>query len=363
MRRGQGRRVVVRAHALTTTLTTTLEATRQGLVDAVVSPEQADVILATVETLPTSPVLRAKGEAILVDHAGSLDATELAKTGRHLVQVIDPDAVDRRLERELAREERATHHARFLRIRDDGAGGVWVKGRGSVEDGALLKAALLPLTCPVPGIDHNGDPAPDPRDGGARMWDALIVTAQHALDTDLPPQTHGARPRVTVTLDYHDLVGRLADTGVIGVGGTGMGSAVSEDGLELPAQVIRRLACDADLIPAVLGSHGEVLDVGRVHRLITAALWVALVLRDRHCTLPGCTRPPVMCHAHHIVHWIHGGHTKLSNLALVCGHHHRIIHDTPWKIRINPADSTPEFLPPPKPRRKPEWIRQRPRIE
>jgi hypothetical protein len=140
MRRGQGHRMVLRAHALTTTL----EATRQGLVAGVVSTEQADVIVATVETLPTSAVLRAKGEAILVEHAGSLDASELAKTGRHLIEVIDPDHVDRRLERELEREERATHHARFLRVRDDGAGGVWVKRRGSVEDGASSQQPSSP---------------------------------------------------------------------------------------------------------------------------------------------------------------------------------------------------------------------------
>jgi hypothetical protein len=280
--------------------------------------------------------------------------------------VVDPDAEDRRLERELAREERAAHLSRTLSIAHDAMGGVRVTGHGSVEDGALLKAALLPLTRPEPSTDdqqtddQHGDQqnGADPRDGGARMWDALIQTAQHALDTDLPPQTHGARPRVAVTLDHPTGVGQLAETGL-----DGLGTGVTEDGLELPADVVRRLACDADLIPAVLGSGGEVLDVGRVHRLVTAALWVALMLRDRHCTFPGCGHPPVTCHAHHIIYWVNGRQTKLSNLALLCGHHHRIIHNTPWEIRINPHHGTPEFLPPPKPGRKHEWIRQRPRRE
>ena len=43
-----------------------------------------------------------------------------------------------------------------------------------------------------------------------------------------------------------------------------------------------------------------------------------------------------MCHAHHILHWLHGGHTKLANLVLLCGHHHRVIHHTPWEVRLNP---------------------------
>ena len=116
----------------------------------------------------------------------------------------------------------------------------------------------------------------------------------------------------------------------------------------------------------MLGTRSEVLDVGRAHRLITPALWRALVCRDRHCAFPGCTRPPVMGHAHHLTHWADGGATALDNLVLLCGHHHRVIHSTPWRVRLNPDDGRPEFLPPPKPGRHhpaPEWIRQRARRE
>ena len=112
---------------------------------------------------------------------------------------------------------------------------------------------------------------------------------------------------------------------------------------------MRRLACDADIIPVALGTRGEVLDVGRAYRLVTPALWRALVCRDRHCAFPGCTKPPVMGHAHHIVHWADLGPTCLDNLVLLCGHHHRIVHHTPWQVRINAVDGRPEFLPPPKP--------------
>ena len=45
-----------------------------------------------------------------------------------------------------------------------------------------------------------------------------------------------------------------------------------------------------------------------------------------------------MCHAHHLTHWANGGKTNLDNLALLCGHHHRVIHHTPWQIRLNPDD-------------------------
>jgi Domain of unknown function (DUF222)/HNH endonuclease len=143
----------------------------------------------------------------------------------------------------------------------------------------------------------------------------------------------------------------------------GVGVGVTGDGTELSAATVRRLACDAELIPAVLGSRGEVLDVGRTRRLVTAAIWIALVLRDRHCAFPGCDRPPVMCHAHHIVHWTSGGETKLSNLVLLCGHHHRVVHHSPWEVRINLDDHQPEFRAPPRTGVERHWIRYRPRVE
>jgi uncharacterized protein DUF222 len=273
LRKGEGRRVVKRAHALTGPLAPTLEAMTEGRV----SPEQADVIVKALEELPVGEAVRARGEQAMLEHAGSFDATDLARTGRHLVHVVDPDAEDRRLERQLAREERGSHLTKFLTITSDGAGGIRLKGRGSAEDGALLRAALLPLTTPAPAVDdHDGDLVHDPRDHGARMWDALIQTARHGLGTELPPESHGAPARLMVTMTLDALRSGLADTAVTGVAGIGL----TGDGTELSASTIRRLACDAEIIPAVLGTHGEPLDVGRVKRLVTLAIWVALVLRD-----------------------------------------------------------------------------------
>lgn len=194
------------------------------------------------------------------------------------------------------------------------------------------------------------------------MWDALVATAQHALGTTLPPDSHGAPPRLLITIGLDALTTGLADGAVTGTAGVGVvGVGVTGDGTELSASTIRRLACDAEIIPAVLGSHSEPLDVGRTRYPVTPAIWTALTIRDRHCAFPGCDRPPVMCHAHHIRHWADRGKTKLDNLVLLCGHHHRVVHHTPWEVRINPHDAMPEFLPPPKPGIDRHWIRYRPR--
>jgi hypothetical protein len=353
LRKGEGKRRVARAHALMGPLTRT----RWALVAGSVSPEQADLIVAAVADLPPGEWTRRRGERFLVREAAHLDATELARAGRHLVEVVDPDATDRRLEAALEREERAAHLDRYLWIGTDRAGGVRIRGRGSVEDGALLKAALLPLTRPESRVDdETGQPCEfvrDPRESGARCWDALIALAQHSLDTDRLPDSHGAPARLLVSLDLQSIKDGLDAKGV----------GTTADGVELPPDVLRRLACDAEIVPAVLDTTGEVLDVGRLRRLVTPAQWTALVLRDRHCTFPACTRPPVMCHAHHLTHWADGGGTNLHNLALLCGHHHRVIHHTPWQIRLHPTDRRPEYLPPPRPGTVPEWIRYRPRLE
>jgi hypothetical protein len=352
--RGPGHRTVRQASVLVTELPRTHTALARGTV----SPEQAAVIVDAVDGLPHQGGLREQGEDYLLDAATRLNATDLAKAARHLLEVADPEKAERDAEKAADRETRAAHLGRFLAISEDGAGGVRVRGRGTVEDAAKLKAALLPLTAPAPATDPDTcEEGVDPRDHGARLWDALIGVADHALATDLAPDSHGARPRLNVTTSLDVLRGQL-DRATLAPG-----TSTTDDGLDLAPSVIRRLACDADIIPVALGTHGEVLDVGRTHRLVTPPLWRALVCRDQHCAFPGCTRPPVMGHAHHITHWANGGTTSLDNLVLLCGHHHRVVHHTPWKTRFNPHDRKPEFLPPPKPGQPPGWIRHRPRRE
>lgn len=323
--RRHGKRTIAHARLLVGDRTATLQALRRGTV----SPDQAGVIVDAIERLPLAEHLRRRGEQVLLEEAGRLNATDRHRAGRHLAAVVDPDRAERDAEKALDREDRAAHLGRHLSIRDDGAGGIRITGRGSIEDAATLRVALLPLTTPVPDIDPvTCDQTPDPRDHGARTWDALIALAHHALTTDLPPTSHGARPRIAITIDADTLGDPDRDTGL----GTGVG--VTEDGLEIPGTAVRRMACDADLIRVLLDTDRSFLDVGRAHRLVTPPICTALVVRDHHCAFPGCTRPPVMCHAHHIRHWADGGPTSLDNLVLACGHHHRTLHHTPWQVRL-----------------------------
>jgi hypothetical protein len=118
----------------------------------------------------------------------------------------------------------------------------------------------------------------------------------------------------------------------------------------------RRIACDARLIPVVLGSQSEPLDVGRASYPVTAAIRRALIVRDGSCAQPGCGRPAAWCDAHHISRWLDSGPTSLANTVLLCEAHHRLYHGGGWAIRMA-SDHRPEVQPPPWHKLAGQWIR------
>ena len=99
-----------------------------------------------------------------------------------------------------------------------------------------------------------------------------------------------------------------------------------EDGGHVPAETLRRVACDCAVRAVVTDEQGSPLDVGRRSRVIPERLRRALALRDRHCRFPGCTHRAWL-DAHHVEHWLHGGPTDLANLVLLCPTHHRLVHE------------------------------------
>lgn len=337
-----------------------LPSVQAALADGWLSEQKARVVAARVALLPRVPELRDAAERALLRRAVDLDATDLDRSWRDVVKELDPDGALLGQQSDLPRAERAAHHARYLGFTPDELGGVWCKGYGSVEDVELVKAVLMPLAAPVttaPGAcggvpgdlttGRRATPCPesggcchdgrDLRDFGARLWDALVEACRRLQGVDVLPQSHGAGPRVAVTVQLEPLLDGLAE-----VAGTFPG------GQPMSAQAARRLACDAELIPVVLGARSEVLDVGRAQRLVTPAIWRALVVRDQHCAFPGCQRLPEACDAHHVVHWADGGPTSLDNLALLCRRHHTIVHQTAWRLEIDPVARRPVWHPPPR---------------
>ncbi|NYJ74154.1 HNH endonuclease signature motif containing protein [Allobranchiibius huperziae] len=210
---------------------------------------------------------------------------------------------------------------------------------------AVVKHALRALSAPAPVETQAGTSVAerDTRTPAKRRADALvrlIDTAAGVLDGTAPRPVgeFGGTAKILVTLDYNTLyeglrnAGRLDDLSENGSHETRSlptylpGIGRTTDGEHLDAGTLRRMACDADLIPAVLGTDSEPLDVGRAKRLFTGGLRTAIIHRDQHCTFPGCDRPPDLCDAHHMRPWWAGGETNLGNAALLCARHHTIVH-------------------------------------
>lgn len=114
---------------------------------------------------------------------------------------------------------------------------------------------------------------------------------------------------------------------------------LTDAGTELPPELVRRLACDAEIIPIMLDGPGGSADAGHARRTVTRRLRRLLVARDRHCRWPGCHEPPSRCDAHHVIHWLDGGPTNLDNLVLLCHRHHQHLHEHGYKM-VPQADGT-----------------------
>jgi hypothetical protein len=300
------------------------EPTGAALATGSVNVEQARVIAAAVEDLPAE--FRAEGEAYLVEQSATFGPKELGALGQRLFEVIAPDQAEQREQERLQRAEQRAHKGRAFHLTDAGAGRVRLSGWLSTADAAVVNAAIDPLCTPRGG-------GADLRTPTQRRADALVDVCRLALACDELPDNGGERPQVVVTTDLDVLRSQV-------------GAARLDDGSLLSATEARLAACDATILPAVLGGAGQVLDLGRERRLFTGAVRRAVVLRDRGCAFPSCDRPPRWCDVHHCQHWVDGGPTCLDNAVMLCRHHHRVIHRGEWRVRINPRDGLPDFFPP-----------------
>jgi hypothetical protein len=290
-----------------------LTATRQALTDGAISLDHAQVIRTVVShihpSLPTT--VTTEVEQALLRVAVTLDPGHLEKVGRALLITINPakNGDDtRRTKRSLRiweREDGMTHLAATL----------------DPDSAATVTAALDALSTPRPGPDGQ----PDPRTPPQRRADSLVEICEHAMNTGTMPTTGTVRPHVSVIVPWETLTGTKTAPAY-----TTLGT------IPLPPDTIDRITCDAAIRRIVLGPHSEPLDVGRAQRTPSAALRAAVTARDICCTAPGCDRPAGWCVTHHITHWNNNGPTSLDNLALACGHHHRLAHHAGWKVRLGP---------------------------
>lgn len=297
---------------------------RQAVAAGALHQEQIDAITGTLARIPL--MHRPEAAERLVEEAATWDASTLARMGAIIIAGVAADSEDADGIAALERRDRREQRHRYLTIRAarDGVG-FRVDGRLTTEQAAVVNAALDPLCKPQ---------AEDDRTPGQRRADALEEVCRLALNTTELPGNGGDRPQVVVTTGYDALTHRL-------------GAGSLDTGERLSPTAVRIMCCDAMLLPAVLGTKGQPLELGRERRLFTGPIRRALVLRDGGCAFPTCDRPPRWCQGHHVLGWYEGGTTSLSNAVLLCGYHHRLVHHPGgWTVHIDPGDGLPTFTPP-----------------
>lgn len=328
---GTLRRHAALAEALDTRWSHTASAFAAGSVNLAQARIIADALDALPRSLAASLIVRA--EELLVHEAGHLGPRDLRTYADRILEHLAPDIAEAaEYDRLLAEERRADAETR-LSMRRRGDGSTDIRARVSDVEAARLGAYLDAFN--APRRRHLGDQASEAVDELAQLplerqrGIAFVALLERVLVSSLP-RHGGTATSVMVTLDYGTLIREHGRAGV----------ATTSTGHRVTAGEARRLACQAGIIPVVLGGGSEILDVGRTRRLVTDAIRKALNLRDRGCTAAGCTMPPALCEAHHVIPWSRGGPTSLADSKLLCSFHHHRAHDPDWETRHPPDGST-----------------------
>jgi hypothetical protein len=249
------------------------------------------------------PKVFKRDEALLVDQAGTLSARDFDIALRYWRQAADDNSDD---------AARIRWERRHVSLASTWDGYVVGSLRLDAADGAVVMAAIDAITDPALR-DAN-----DRRSPGQVRADALIDICRGSLDGAKTEAGKTQRPQVLLEVDLETLEGRQ-----------GVRCELDRVG-PITGEQARQILCDAGVSRIVTRGKSEILDVGRASRTVNAAQWKALVVRDRGCVAEGCDMPPRWCDAHHMVHWIDGGHSDLDNLILLCRRHHSM-----WHLGVN----------------------------
>ena len=308
----------------------------QALASGSLSVEQAQVILRGTERLPDGLDSSQRDAVVaqLVGFGAEFGPYGLSRLVNRAVEVVAPEVAEEADRRAVERLEAEQARDRYVMWRKDDDGAYIFKAKLGRVAGQQLVGVLRALA---------GNERKTVLATGGEMTrlqanaDALVLLATHFGSCAKLPKLGADRPKILVSVGLETLR-------------TGLGTAtLVNTGEQISAREARWLACQADILPAVMGGASVPLDVGRKKRLFTGTLRAVLIARDQGCAFPGCDRGPEECEAHHILPWYLGGRTSLSNGVMLCPFHHHLVEPNPlwtdarnWQIRLN-AHGLPEF--------------------
>lgn len=329
-------------HSASTTIYTGTDllscpAVQAAALDGRIDARQGRSIVKVLKELPdaANDAEREKATELMLRWAEHHPAVKLARMGRDLIAAVVPHLTSPEDELEkLAKRTKRARQRRHLAWHSDGDGSVYFHGMLPDQEAAIITDAIERQ---MESDRRRGIDEPDQRSRAQRRVDALVALLGSTLR---PRGNRGSGLVATISIDR--LLELAEQAGLL------------VDGTEIGPGELRRMLCDHDIIPMVLGGDSEILDVGTQHRLVTPAMRTALTVRDGGCIFPGCDKAPSECEAHHVVPWWAGGRTALDNLALLCAHHHALVEpprfwpvQTPdrWEVQMDSADQ-PTVIPP-----------------
>ena len=214
----------------------------------------------------------------------------------------------------------------FFKMRTEADGCLSVSGKFDPISASILKSKIGRF---VEAMFHSGDkevpvevmPWIEPNDH--RQAQALIALVNGSNESASDVQ---ARAEIVVHVDLETLKSGFH------AGGT----CRTALGADLPVETVRRLACEAEILPVVLDGRSVPIDVGRSKRLATVHQRRALEAIHPTCAIPDCEVIFDHCNVHHIDYWENGGSTDLNNMVPLCSRHHHAAHEGGWKLQLNP---------------------------
>jgi len=319
-------------------LADSLESSYPGTADALVGGDldvdQAAVVVRSCDALADLPKevraavgeeVVAKAEAHLVSEARTFNAKRLAGLGKHVLAVVDPDAADRVLAMQLEDEEAQAARRTFFTIRDDGTGTFSGRFRVPRLHGSMLTKVLHAIASPQ---RHEAIA----RTVEQTMPDGTVRNVQRVSSEILGEAfTEYVERFPAKSLNHGGVDATVVVTVELEALQRGIGLAGLDTGGHLTIPQVRRLACQAGIIPAVMGGKSHVLDLGK-RRYFTKPQRIALGIRDSTCTVEHCDRPAGWCHAHHDLPHALGGPTTLGNGRLLCPRHHTLVHHPDYRV-------------------------------
>ncbi|TAL28028.1 MAG: HNH endonuclease, partial [Phenylobacterium sp.] len=277
--------------------------------------DQAAAICHAVDALPDHVEADTKTQArdFLLNAAKDHDAKVLRIQGRRILDVVAPEVGEAEEARQLAKEEREAEAKARLSMHDDGHGTTYGRFAIRTAEADMFRKALQAIASPKAGGEGLS-----PHGMGLAFMEYV-----RRYPADQLPTAGGVAATVVVTMTLETLLG-------------GLKAAQLDTGTMISPGLARKLACEAGVIPVVLGGRSEVLDVGRRRRFHTKAQRIAMAVRDQGCAAMGCERPTSACHAHHLIPWSKGGDTSAEGGVLLCPRHHTLAHHDDYDLTHHP---------------------------